>query len=396
MATPTYYEHKNEDNETVVKINKRTKKGKYYIVDSNNSDFLNSPIVLEGFDKFPTGFYRQGWGLTSAGNSILREVHKKYSKKISLTVSTISAEKLDTRGKEIKLTIPHKQLTRVGQTVRSIKQESNEAISVEVQHYLGKTFRQFKELKFTEAGYIPGRLAEILEAKKLKDKLSAEDVQALEEFIPEYLSSITGTLKAKKKLKVVFDALDAGKTIYLTKVLREFRNKLNRRVQNEQSWQDFLSEYILVLRHNYGEVLEKESVSLEGKYPDFMLVDPYGYLDIYEIKKPSTALMSFDKSRNNNYWSVELSKAIAQIENYVHQAQRHSDSLSNDIKRSKGIDVNVVRPRGYIIAGLRSELDTPKKRDDFRILSSSLKNADVILYDDLIDSLEAFIDRTVD
>ena len=103
--------------------------------------------------------------------------------------------------------------------------------------------------------------------------------------------------------------------------------------------------------------------------------------------------MSYDKSRNNNYWSVEMSKAIAQIENYVHQAQRHSDSLSKDIKRSKGIDVNVVRPRGYIIAGMRSELNTAKKQDDYRILSSSLKNADVILYDDLLDSLEAFIDK---
>lgn len=394
MSKAGYYEHINKDGETVVKINKKTKKGKYYIVGANKySDFINSPIVLHGMEKFPTGFWREGYGLTAAGNSILREINKKYNKKINLTVSSISAAKLNIRGKEISLVLPHKHLTKIGQIVRTIKRGGNEEISVEIQNYLGNTFTQFKELKGAEASYIPGKLAEILESKKIKDKLSAEDIGALEDFIPEYLSSITGTLKAKKKLKVVFDALDAGKTIYLQKALKEFRAKLKRRTQSEQSWQDFLSEYILVLRHNYGEVLEKESVSLEGKYPDFLLVDPYGYLDIYEIKKPITDLMSYDKSRNNNYWSVEMSKAIAQIENYVHQAQRHSDSLSKDIKRSKGIDVNVVRPRGYIIAGMRSELNTAKKQDDYRILSSSLKNADVILYDDLLDSLEAFIDK---
>jgi hypothetical protein len=54
-----------------------------------------------------------------------------------------------------------------------------------------------------------------------------------------------------------------------------------------------------MLRNTYGEVLEKESVSLEGKFPDFMLLDPYSYLDIYEIKKPSTRLLKLDKSRNS-------------------------------------------------------------------------------------------------
>ena len=243
MSKAGYYEHINKDGETVVKINKKTKKGKYYIVGANKySDFINSPIVLHGMEKFPTGFWREGYGLTAAGNSILREINKKYNKKINLTVSSISAAKLNIRGKEISLVLPHKHLTKIGQIVRTIKRGGNEEISVEIQNYLGNTFTQFKELKGAEASYIPGKLAEILESKKIKDKLSAEDIGALEDFIPEYLSSITGTLKAKKKLKVVFDALDAGKTIYLQKALKEFRAKLKRRTQSEQSWQDFLSE----------------------------------------------------------------------------------------------------------------------------------------------------------
>lgn len=193
---------------------------------------------------------------------------------------------------------------------------------------------------------------------------------------------------------MIYDALDAGKKIYLEKVLKEFRTKLNRKTQSESVWQEFLSKYILVIRNNYSEVLEKESVSLQGKFPDFMLVDPYGYLDIYEIKKPTTELMKLDSSRNNYYWDVEISKAIAQVENYMHQAQRQADSLMNDIRKAKGIDVNIVRPRGYIVAGTRAQLKTSKMQDDYRIMCESLKNVDLILYDDLLESLENFVSKT--
>ena len=223
---------------------------------------------------------------------------------------------------------------------------------------------------------------------------STEDRQALEDLIPEYLANIPGTIKAKKKLQVIYDSLDAGKKIYLKKVIEEFKNKLDRNSKNENIWQKFLADYILVLRHNYGEVLEKESVSLQGKFPDFMLVDAYGYLDIYEIKKPSTNLLKLDGSRNNYYWDTEISKAIAQVENYTHQAQRHADSLTIDIRKAKRIEVNIVRPRGYIIAGRRSQLTSSKMKDDFRILCDSLSNIDIILYDDLLEGLETFVART--
>jgi hypothetical protein len=58
---------------------------------------------------------------------------------------------------------------------------------------------------------------------------------------------------------------------------------------------------------------------------------------LYLPRGPTTAtrwtlLMSFDASRKNYYWSVELSKAIAQVEKYLYEIQ--------------GIDINVVRPRG--------------------------------------------------
>jgi len=387
-------EHKNQDGEMVYRIDKRARRGEYYIlIGDRQGEFVNNPIVIDGFTKLPSGFYKDGYGLTGGGNLALSEIRDKFDKNIDLTINNTNSSKIDARGKSVKVEFSHRELSKLNEVVRTIKRERNQDMRVEVQHFLGATFNQFKDLKDAQPGYIPGRLAEILGHGSVISKLSTEDREALENLIPDYLSNIPGTLKAKKKLQVIFESLDAGKKIYLKKVIEEFRKKLERNGKSENVWQKFLSEYILVLKSNYGEVLEKESVSLQGKFPDFMLIDPYGYLDIYEIKKPSTNMLKLDPSRNNYYWDTEISKAIAQVENYAHQSQRQADTLSNDIRKAKGVEVNIVRPRGYIIAGRRSQLTSPKMQDDFRILCDSLSNIDVILYDDLLEGLETFVSR---
>lgn len=387
--------HKNKDGTLVYRIDPNTKIGEYHLVqDSNNSQKVRTPIKLVGFERMPSGFYKEGYGLTAGGKSIIDEIYRRYEKSIDLTVTASRDSKLDARGKSVKLSLSQLVLSKAGEAARTIRKARNEEMRAETQRILGGALTQFKDMYEAVPAYSGGSIAKILESPKLVQNLSEQDQAALESFIPEYLSSITGTLRSKKKLKVVYDSLDAGKTIYLKKVLEEFRRKLAKDVQNESTWQDFLTEYILILRHSYGEVLQKESVSLQGKFPDFLLIDPYGYLDIYEIKKPSTNLMKLDASRNNYYWDTEISKAIAQTENYIHQSQRNADALTNDIRKHKGIEVNIVRPRGFIIAGKREQLKSKKLQDDFRILCDSLKNLDILLYDDLLESLESLVSRS--
>ena len=53
--------------------------------------------------------------------------------------------------------------------------------------------------------------------------------------------------------------------------------------------------------------------------------------------------------------------------------------------------MSIVRPKGYIIAGTRNQLTSTEMLDDFRILSEALKNIDVLLYDDLLNNLEAWL-----
>ena len=153
------------------------------------------------------------------------------------------------------------------------------------------------------------------------------------------------------------------------------------------------TQFILIFNTNYASSLEKESIALQGKYPDFLLIDAYNYLDIYEIKKPSTQLLKKDGSRGNYYWDVEIAKAISQVENYIAYADRHGSGLREDIKKRKGIDIRVLKPRGFIIAGQRSQLQGEIMEGNFRLLNSGLKNVEVILYDELLDNLRSFLKR---
>ncbi len=390
-------EVKDEKAKLIFQIDKKSKRGTYYIFKADKQwGYLEGNISLHDFDKIPSGFYRNGFGLTLPGFLIIKEIFGRNNKKIKLTLSNSAASKIDSRGKFNNVILSHRRLSEFANIIRSIKQERNAQMKSEAQRFLGNQFKQFKDLKTADEGYVPGKLADIVSNSDVIGKLNTDDKQALEKFIPDYLTKTPGTLRSKKKLKVVFESLDAGRKIYLQKVLKEFRLKLSSASQNEGIWQKFLTDYILLLQYNYAEVLEKESVSLSGKFPDFMLVDPYGYLDIYEIKKPNTAILNLDTSRKNYYWSVELSKAIAQVENYIYQCTRNADTLMNDIRKNKGIEVTIVRPRGFIVAGLRSKLTSAKMKDDFRILCDSLKNVDVILYDDLLANLEAYSKRGED
>jgi len=52
-----------------------------------------------------------------------------------------------------------------------------------------------------------------------------------------------------------------------------------------------------------------------------------------------------------------------------------------------------VRPRGYIIAGRRSQITNETMMNHFRILNESLKNVDILFYDDLLEGLKTFLER---
>lgn len=250
-----------------------------------------------------------------------------------------------------------------------------------VRHLFAVTFPTHFE-KTDTAVYVPGALSKILDPKIVRT-LSGEDREAIINFLPDFIASESigsvNLLKATTEIKS----------------LRELAEHLEQGINDnhpESWWQNFIRKNILIIQQGYIKPIEKMNIGIgTAKLPDFSLVTHDNYLDILEIKKPNTTLLKPDESRGNYFWDNELSKAIIQVENYLSNVSTHRDPIRSYLKDTHSIDLQVLKPRGIILAGDTGKFTTQKEKDDFRLLSHSLKNITVVTYDELLTRLKNYI-----
>lgn len=387
-------EHNDDEGELIYLVDKKNKTIEYFVKqDKNPRSRQLEKIYIDGFDKLPSGFYSNGFGITSGGYLLTNHLFDTL-KDFTLFVSKDSSSKIIKKGKSHLVTLKYDDLHMFQERYREIKKFRNEEHENAAKYYLNRFFpRHFAETEeVDESVYKEDQIADILKKVDLMENLSKNDAVALTEFYPSFMEVVGEKLTGKKKFIQISKNKDNTEIIYLESIIKEFEKKLGQNLM-ESKWQDFLRDYILLFNTSYASFIEKESISLAGKYPDFMLIDVYSFIDIYEIKKPTTNLLKKDESRNNYFWDTELSKAISQTENYIHQINKNSYGFKEEVKKSKGIDIRIVKPRGFIIAGQSSQLDNEIKEENFRLLNTSLKNVEIILYDDLLASLRNFLAR---
>lgn len=234
--------------------------------------------------------------------------------------------------------------------------------------------------------YEENKISKILgSAGDVFKKLSKADIEA----IAGVYSQIAEESKADfSSISIAEESKRRNERVYLQTVVDEFEKRLSNKVLSESDWQRFLQRYILLFNTSYVSSIEKLSVDLRGKYPDFMLANVYGYLDIYEIKKPTTNLLKHDDGRDNYYWDAEIARATIQTEKYIQMLIKQGLEVRDFIKEKYGVDVKVIRPRGFIVAGKSDQFENTKMNDDFRLLASALKNVDIVLYDELLGNLK--------
>ena len=230
------------------------------------------------------------------------------------------------------------------------------------------------------SAYVPGSIAKLLSLNILP-KLSSDDKEAVNQILPEFL-------KAEAMSSIAIKAVEIDS---LRRLAAEFKAELNNQ-HPESWWQNYIQARILLMQQGYIRPVEKMNVAIGNtKYPDFALVTHDNYLDILEIKKPDTTILKEDRSRGNYHWDTEISRAIIQVENYLEHIANQAAEVRGFVKDSYALELKVVRPRGFILAGNSSEFSTQKQRDDFRLLSHGLKNVTVITYDELLVRLENHI-----
>jgi hypothetical protein len=234
----------------------------------------------------------------------------------------------------------------------------------------------------TTTTYVPGTLATSM-SPKIIPRLSTEDKEALNRFLPDYVAAeAVGTVQK----------LQATAHIQTLRSLASNLEAEMARSHPESWWQTYIRSNILLMQHGYIKALEKLNVAIgDTRFPDFCLVTHDNYLDILEIKKPDTGLLKLDASRGNYYWEAEMSKAVSQTENYIEQVSSKASDVRSYLLDREKIDVKAVRPRGIILAGDARTFTAPKQRDDFRLLSQGIKAITVLTYDELLTRLRNYI-----
>lgn len=230
--------------------------------------------------------------------------------------------------------------------------------------------------------YLPGTIAKVLSENILKD-LSSDDKDALNSFLPDFIA------------KESVSAVNILKATTQIKTLKELAEEIKTEISGNRSeswWQQYIHKNILIIQQGYIQAIEKMNISIgKTKFPDYTLVTHDGFLDILEIKKPTTILIKEDKSRSNFHWDIEITKAIIQVENYIENVSKHADSVRSFIKDEYRIEQKVVRPRGIILAGESGKFSSQKEKDDFRLLTQASKNISFVTYDELVTRLENYI-----
>lgn len=161
----------------------------------------------------------------------------------------------------------------------------------------------------------------------------------------------------------------------------------------EKEWQERIHSIIQLLYPQYiysAREIRFKGIDKNDKQPDFILVDTNGFIDILEIKKPNTQLITKQDSYRNNFVPVrELSGAIQQIEKYIYCLSSIENSQKAVIEKLRdglpeGVNPQIVSPKGMLLIGRSKDFNEQQTRD-FEIIKRQYKNiADIMTYDDLL------------
>jgi hypothetical protein len=244
------------------------------------------------------------------GKNIIEYISSKY--KYFMFIITFGKSKIEKKGKTYLIILSVDDLKQMQTTYIGRNRDVKQKIIANKFSDLYPTYFQDSIQLFS---YEKGLFKNILTNNFLPTRLSTEDRESINDFIPIFIASGVAGKKAGKVNKI-----SAGIEL---KILRGIADELSKRIKSDKSestWQDYLKKNILNIQQGYIEFVEKANIgTLQTKFPDFLLVTHDGYLDILEIKTPFTQLLNEDTHRHNFYWSTEVSKAISQTENYLHE-----------------------------------------------------------------------------
>ena len=137
---------------------------------------------------------------------------------------------------------------------------------------------------------------------------------------------------------------------------------------------------------------------------DFLTMNRYGFLDIVELKKSDEYLFKLDDSHDNIVPTAKLSTAISQVNNYLMMLpyDKENGTLIKGSESATGM--LVIGCDNYLMSKKNIEnyanknnisvaLVKKKIRKALRDLNYSYAHIQIVLYDEILDNLENFINQ---
>ena len=368
----------------------------YYFKDTVAKRFKIKKIDFVGFKIRPVGLslYATGGGFNRrqsnkiGGDYFLGFFESKYKRELKLSIFSNGngSTNFKVQKRNVTVSIFYDNFVEILKDLGDeIKTNREAVVAKRLSAYFPNEFKDTQSHDQTA----DSKLSDI-NLSNLKDS----DHDAVGKFIKKYISLNAENDEVLERLQT--DLVIQGRKKTLDQVIKKFEKHLKDENFDEKKWQKFLHEEVFFFLSNYIESIREANVNFgktdDGeKKPDFVWIDIYGFLDVFEIKTPQTDILAkrVDKSHNNYYFSSDASRAIAQIEKYVLFLEKNVENFEKYISKKTKLPFSVLKPKAFLIIGSSKELNSnQEKKKDFRLLRRLFKNIEFVTFDEMLDNLK--------
>jgi len=379
----------NDEDNSEWKCYQIDKKKKEILCFIQDETYFVDTIYLDGFTDIPREFSEKGYipaGVQYALNSFLKD--KNINKFIISKENKKSFRKVKNG---INITIPYNEFALYKQEMISIQSESQINRKKATNYFFATLFPKQFEIEEESLNRKKNLFLSGLDINIIPN-LSKDELLKLQDFVFSMLDN--RYIDVSKKVNLLSQYKENVDILVVDEAIKKFEENMAKNV-SESDWGKYIERYLFLLETKYVEIIpELNLATCTWRKVDFAYIDYQGYMDLFEIKKPTTSLLCKSTDRGNYYWHADTVKAITQAEKYLFACERKASIVAEDIKRENGTDVSVIKPKAFLIIGTSNQLTNDNMKNDFKVLRDSLKNVEIILYDELLERFKNLKKRT--
>jgi len=169
-------------------------------------------------------------------------------------------------------------------------------------------------------------------------------------------------------------------------VLQELRLLMDNK-SKEKEFEKLLEKNLWIFGNEFSIFIDDKSINTKNSL-DIIPKSYDGFIDIIELKTPEEELFAYDESHKNYYPKAELTKTIAQMQNYLFELEKKTNEKDYQVSNT----CQIVKPKGIIVYGSKNDLSGEELKY-LRILNSSYHNITIFTYQQILNRAENLLKK---